>query len=178
MPRLAPRGEVSSREPGSREPGSPVPGVALPRVPNGQGARLRMAPALRAAVLTACALLWLSGAVWLVVHLALEEATPFGPLPSPWEPLLLKVHGLLAVVGVFLLGWIAADHLSERRREGRNYRSGLVLAGTAGLLVLSGYALYYTTGAVHEVAARTHELLGVASLLVALAHWWRARPAR
>ncbi|OLB15537.1 MAG: hypothetical protein AUH10_01500 [Gammaproteobacteria bacterium 13_2_20CM_66_19] len=137
-----------------------------------------MSSPLRAAVFAGCALLWLSGAVWLVVHLTLEQPTPFGPLPSPWEPLLLKVHGLLAVVGVFLLGWIMADHLTERRKLGRNYRSGVLLAGTAALLVLTGYALYYTTATVHEVAARTHEFLGVGSLLLALAHWWRARPAR
>jgi uncharacterized membrane protein len=161
-----PRREVSARE----------PGVGLTRVPSGQGARTRMSKALRTAVFATCALLWLSGAVWLVVHLTLEQPAPFGPLPSPWEPLLLKVHGLLAVVGVFLLGWITADHLRERRKQRRNYRSGVLLAGTAVLLALSGYALYYTTGTVHEVAARTHELLGVGSLLVALAHWWRARP--
>ncbi|TLZ32797.1 MAG: hypothetical protein E6K32_18760 [Gammaproteobacteria bacterium] len=168
MPRLVPRREVSARE----------PGAGLTRPPNGEWVRVRMSSPLRAAVFAGCALLWLSGAVWLVVHLTLEQPTPFGPLPSPWEPLLLKVHGLLAVVGVFLLGWIMADHLTERRALGRNYRSGVLLAGTAALLVLTGYALYYTTGRVHEVAARTHDFLGVGSLLLALAHWWRARPAR
>jgi len=48
--------------------------------------------------------------------------------------------------------------------------------GSAALLVSSGYALYYTTGTLHEVASRTHEWLGAASLLVALAHGWRNRP--
>lgn len=168
MSRLVPRRAVSARD----------AGTGLTRAPTGQGARVRMSAALRTAVFTTCALLWLSGAVWLVVHLTLEQPTPFGPLPSPWEPVLLKVHGLLAVVGVFLLGWITTDHLSERRNQRRNYRSGVLLAGTAALLVLSGYALYYTTGTVHEVAARTHEFLGAGSLLVALAHWWWARPPR
>jgi hypothetical protein len=133
---------------------------------------------LRAALLTSGALLWLSGATWLVLHFAFTQATPFGPLPNPWEPVLLKVHGMLAVAGEFLLGWVTADHLVERRSNGRNYRSGLVLAGMATILVLSGYALYYTTGPLHDVAARTHECLGAASLVAALAHWWRIRPAR
>jgi hypothetical protein len=167
MSRLVSRREVRARELGE----------GLTRSPNGPWARVRMSSPLRAALFASCALLWLSGAAWLVVHLALEQPTPFGPLPNPWEPVLLKVHGLFAVAGVFLLGWVTADHLSERRSGRRNYRSGLVLAGTAALLVLSGYALYYTTGAVHEVAARTHELLGVGSLLAAFAHWWRIRPA-
>jgi hypothetical protein len=173
MSRLVPRREASPREPGAREPGA-----ELARAPGGPWARVRMSPPLRAAVLVSCALLWLSGAVWLGVHFALEQPTPFGPLPNPWEPVLLRVHGLLAVAGVFLLGWVTADHLSVRRREGRNYRSGVLLAGTAAFLVLSGYALYYTTGTVHEVAARTHEFLGVGSIAAALAHWWRNRPPR
>src|SRR5439155_6275596 len=88
LSRLVPRREVRAREPGAR----------LTRPPNGEWVRVRMSSPLRAAVFAGCALLWLSGAVWLVVHLTLEQPTPFGPLPSPWEPALLKVHGLLAVV--------------------------------------------------------------------------------
>ena len=168
MPRLVPRREVSARE----------PGAGLARPPNGEWVRVRMSSPLRAAVFAGCALLWLSGAVWLVVHLTLEQPTPFGPLPSPWEPALLKVHGLLAVVGVFLLGWIMADHLTERRKLGRNYRSGVLLAGTAALLVLTGYALYYTTDRVHDLAGVTHEIIGVAAFLIALTHWRRYRPPR
>jgi hypothetical protein len=168
MSRLVPRREVSARE----------SGAGLTRVPAGQGVRIRMSRALRAALFASFGLLWLSGVAWLGVHFALEQPTPFGPLPNPWEPLLLKVHGLLAVAAVFLLGWVTADHLGERRREGRRYRSGLVLAGTAALLALSGYALYYTTGPVQDVASRTHEFLGVGSIAAALAHWWRNRPAR
>lgn len=137
--------------------------------------RSRMSRALRAALIASAAILWLSGCVWLVLHFAFPQPTPFGPAPNPLEPVVLKVHGLSAVAGVFLLGWVTSDHLIERRGAGSRYRSGLVLAGAAALLVLSGYALYYTTGAVHDVAARTHEVLGVASLLAALTHWWRKR---
>jgi hypothetical protein len=168
MSHLVPRRELRARE----------SGAGLTRVPPGAGARIRMSAGLRAALFTSFGLLWLSGAVWLGVHFALEQPTPFGPLPNPWEPVLLKVHGLLAAAAVFLLGWVTADHLSVRRREGRKHRSGLVLAGTAALLALSGYALYYTTGMVHEVAAGAHECLGVGSIAAALAHWWRNRPPR
>lgn len=150
------------------------PGV--PRLAPRNGARVQMSPALRATILTICALLWLSGAVWLALHFAFALQTQFGPLPNPWEPLVMRVHGLLAVGGVFLLGWMAASHLIERWGSGRKRLSGLVLAGSAALLVASGYALYYTTGALHEVASRAHECLGAASILAALTHWWRIRP--
>ena len=88
----------------------------------------------------------------------------------------MRVHGVLAVGGVFLLGWIVGGHTLERWGSARNRLSGLVLVASTALLVASGYALYYTTGAPHEVASRTHEWLGAGSLLAALAHWWRIRP--
>jgi len=56
----------------------------------------------------------------------------------------------------------------ERRRR----VSGLLLTGGAALLVVSGYALYYTIDAGHEVAALIHEVLGVGALALALGHWW------
>jgi hypothetical protein len=83
---------------------------------------------------------------------------------------------LLAVGDVFLLGWSIVGHTIERWGSVRNRLSGLALTGSAALLVASGYALYYTTGSLHEVASRTHEWLGAGSLLAALAHWWRIRP--
>ena len=134
-----------------------------------------MTRALRTAILAACALLWLSGALWLVLHLAFAQATPFGPVPNRWEPQLMRLHGVLAVGGVFLFGWITADHTLERWGSARNRLSGLTLAASAVLLVASGYALYYSVGPAHEVAALTHRWLGVLSILAALSHWRRIR---
>ena len=149
------RGELSKRERG-------VAGVRLPRV-------------LRATVYGVAALLWVSGAVWLVMHYVYPQSTPFGPLPNPWEAPLMRAHGLVAVCGVFLLGWMMAAHVTARWASERNRRSGLILAGAALLLILSGYALYYTTGSPHDAAALAHEAIGVLSLVVALVHWWRNR---
>jgi hypothetical protein len=137
-----------------------------------------MSPALRAAILTLSALLWLSGAVWLLLHFAFAQQTPFGPLPNPWEAPLMRAHGVLAVGGVFLLGWIVGGHTIERWGSVRKRLSGLALAASAALLVASGYALYYTTGALHEVGSWMHEWLGAGSLLAALAHWIRLRQPR
>jgi len=162
MPRFSVRREMSA----------PEGGPGLTRAAVRSGTRVPMSRALRATVLAVCALLWLSGCAWLVVHFAFAQQTQFGPLPNPAEAVLLRVHGIVAVAGVFLLGWVAAGHLIDRWGGSRNRLSGIVLAGSAALLVLSGYALYYTTGALHEVAAAVHECLGVAALVAALAHWW------
>ena len=72
-----------------------------------------------------------------------------------------------------LLGWVTAGHISDRWRRSRNGVSGFSLAGFAVLLVLSGYALYYTTDRFHDVAAVLHEVLGVVAIAFALTHWWR-----
>jgi hypothetical protein len=149
------RGELSKPERGTA-------GVRLPRV-------------LRATLYGVGALLWVSGAVWLVLHYVYPQSTPFGPLPNPWEAPLMRAHGLVAVCGVFLIGWMMAAHVTARWASERNRRSGLMLAGATLLLTLSGYALYYTTGSPHDAAALAHEAIGVLSPIVALAHWWRNR---
>jgi len=150
------RGELSKPERGAM-------GTRLPRV-------------LRATLYGVGAALWVSGAVWLVLHYVYPQSTPFGPLPNPWEAPLMRAHGLIAVCGVFLIGWMMSAHVTARWASERNRRSGLMLAGAALLLILSGYALYYTTGPLHDAAALVHEAIGVLSPVAALAHWWRNRP--
>jgi hypothetical protein len=140
-------------------------------------APLRMTSALRATVFTVCAFLWVSGIAWLALHLMFEPRNEFGALPHPWEAGLMRLHGLVAVAGVFLLGWLGAGHVLERWRRARNRTSGWILVGCATLLVFSGYALYYSVGPLHQGSARLHEWLGAATLAVALTHWLRIRSA-
>src|SRR5258706_255681 len=135
-----------------------------------------MSPALRATILTLGVLLWLSGAAWLGLHFAFAQQTPFGPLPNPWEAPLMRGHGVLAVRGGFLFGGVIWGPTPEPWGGGRNPLARLAPPRSVARLVASGYALYYTTGSLHEVASRTHEWLGAGSLLAALAHWWRIRP--
>jgi hypothetical protein len=155
------RSGQGAAEVGKRDRG--VRGVPLPRV-------------LRATLYATGALLWLTGVVWLVLHYAFPQSSTFGPLPNPWEAPLMRAHGLIAVCAVFLIGWMMAAHVTVRWANEHNRRSGLVLGGAALLLILSGYALYYTTGLPHDAAALAHEAIGVLSPAAALAHWWRNRP--
>jgi hypothetical protein len=90
----------------------------------------------------------------------------------------MRVHGLVAVAAVFLFGWLGASHILARWSAVANRRSGLWLLGCALVLLVSGYALYYTSGPWHEGAAVVHEWLGVAAIVIALAHWLGVRAAR
>ena len=58
----------------------------------------------------------------------------------------MRAHGVLAVGAVFLLGWLAAEHIPAGWSRALRRASGLWLAGCTLILVVSGYALYYSTG--------------------------------
>jgi hypothetical protein len=141
-------------------------------------ARVPMSRALRRTLLSVCAFLWLSGALWLLLHFLFPQHTAFGALPNPWEAPLLHLHGIIAVAAVFLFGWVGAGHIRARWSQSMNRRSGLWLLGCAAVLVVSGYTLDYSTGAAHDSAAALHEWLGLGAISIALAHWWRIRRAR
>ena len=132
----------------------------------------------RAVIYSVCGLLWVTGMAWLVLHYEFQGHNEFGDLPNPAEPGLMRLHGLVAVAGVFLFGWLSAAHVRPRWSIGRNRTSGLVLAGCALVLVVSGYALYYTTAGVHTLASVLHQGLGIVALVAALTHWLRNRTVR
>jgi hypothetical protein len=133
----------------------------------------RMSRPLRGVTYFVFGLLWVSGCGWLILHEFFPRSSDFGPSANPWEPVVLRLHGWLAVAGTFLLGWISAQHIAGRWARFRTRPSGPVLAGLAAVLVLTGYALYYTTDSVHASASVTHEILGAAAVLLALGHWRR-----
>ena len=130
-----------------------------------------MSTPLRRLIYTICTLLWLSGCAWLVIHFFFPVATEFGPAPNPVEPWLLRVHGWVAVGGVFLFGWITSEHISDRWRKPQNRVSGLSLTAFVSILTISGYALYYTTDHLHDGVAVVHEVLGALGVVFGLMHW-------
>jgi hypothetical protein len=138
-------------------------------------ARVPMSRRTRAAILSVCTLLWLTGVLWLIAHWFFPDRNEFGALPNAWEAPLMRLHGLIAVAAVFAFGWVGAGHIVARWSAARNRLSGLWLLGFAALLVVSGYALYYSTDGLHATAAAVHEWLGLVAIFAALAHWLRIR---
>jgi uncharacterized membrane protein len=131
-----------------------------------------MPKALRWSLYGVGAGLWLSGCVWLVLHLFFEAPTQFGIEPHPWESPLLLVHGVLAVPALYLLGWVTSRHVIDGWRMARRRLSGGLISGVLVFLALSGFALFFfTDDAVRAAVALLHEVIGVACLVPALAHW-------
>lgn len=111
-------------------------------------------------------LLLLTGGAWLAVHYSIGAGA--GELPHPFEAWSMRVHGLGAFAGTFALGALAAAHipqglrLSHRRRWAGQRRSGLSLCVLGGLLVGSGYALYYfAPEAIRPTLGLTHAVIGI-----------------
>ena len=128
------------------------------------------------------AVLLLSGVVWLALHYSLGGGA--GGLPHPLEAWSLRLHGLAAFGGLFVLGALAAAHipqgwrLSQRRRWTGQRLSGLTLCALAALLVLTGYLLFYfATEAVRPALGWLHAAVGLAMAVLLLAHRRRARRA-
>lgn len=115
----------------------------------------------------------------MLLHYLFQQPGEFGPMPHPWEPGVLRVHGILAVAGVFLFGWLSARHVVEAWWQRHQRNSGIALLSVIVALTLTGYALYYLSneGVRHSVAV-VHELVGALSLIFAVLHWHRPRTTR
>jgi len=133
----------------------------------------------RATTISALLILWVSGTLWVVLHYLFPTHTDFGTSPNPLEPTLMKVHGAIAVFAVALLGWIGARHVTENWSRSRKRASGIAVLSAYIALVVSGYALYYLLqDELRMRVGQVHEVLGVASIAIALTHWIkRARRA-
>src|SRR5512141_1336346 len=91
----------------------------------------------------AFALLWASGGLWLLFHYFLGTEGDFGPEAHPLEAWWLRVHGLMAMLGLVAIGSLATDHMRLAWSRRKNLRTGLPMLALTAWLGATGYALYY-----------------------------------
>lgn len=138
--------------------------------------RRRMPPALRIAAYVGVGTLWLSGGALLVLQLFLRRPDEFGLLRHPFEPGLTTLHGVLAVLGLYLLGWLSARHVGEAWWRAERRASGSTLLTALGILTLSGFALFFLgSDTLRGAMIGVHDWLGALALAPALAHWLTPR---
>jgi hypothetical protein len=89
------------------------------------------------------ALLWASGALWLVFHHFLGVEGDFGPEPHPLEKWWLRLHGLASMLGLVAIGSLATNHVRLAWQRNKNRVSGLTMLALIIWLAATGYALYY-----------------------------------
>jgi hypothetical protein len=133
----------------------------------------------RLAVYLIMGILWLSGCLWLCLDQFIAKRGEFGVTPHPWEPAILLIHGVIAILSMYLFGWITAHHIL-RWWPGRLRRlSGGTLGTFFFLLAVSGFALFFVSDDDWQrIAARIHDVLGLAVVVFAVEHWFLIKTAR
>ena len=84
-----------------------------------------------------------SGVVWLLLHNFFLVKGEFGSEHSPYEPLSLKVHGGLAFLAIWFGGMMWGTHMLKAWSQKRRRWTGTILLLVFGVLIVSGYLLYY-----------------------------------
>lgn len=90
--------------------------------------------------------LWLSGAAWLLLHYYGQVDGEFGTEINPLEPWMLRLHGLALIPAALGFGGLFVVHVPKGWKDRRQRWIGLGLTALTGLLILTGYLLYYAWG--------------------------------
>jgi hypothetical protein len=119
---------------------------------------------------------WLSGCAWLCLDQFFTVRGPFGKTPHPWQAPIVLLHGIIAILSMFLLGWISARHVTHSWLRGRRRASGGLLCALLTVLVVSGFALFFVSDDQWQhLAAVIHEISGLVLTPIAIQHWFFLR---
>jgi hypothetical protein len=102
---------------------------------------LRLKPSFRFAIYAAFAVLFLTGAGWLVADWQKEFSS--GEVWQQIAATLLMVHGGAAMVTLLLLGALIPIHVRRGWRAAKNRVSGSVMTTFNAVLIATAFGLYY-----------------------------------
>lgn len=115
--------------------------------------------------------LWLTGAGWLLSHVVFVPQGEFGPSYRSADAWILTLHGAFGFAAIWLFGLLWGTHVLAGWGQRRRRMSGSVLFGVLGLIVATGYGLYYGGDeTIRGWVSLLHWSLGLASLGAFLAH--------
>lgn len=85
--------------------------------------------------------------------------------------MLMTVHGIAAIIFIYIFGYFTRCHVQVHLRSGRHLLSGLIMLGVLALISVTGFSLYYLGSEVIRLwTSDIHCLLGVVVPLALLAH--------
>lgn len=136
-----------------------------------------MTPLERWAVWITSVATFVTGVVYLWMKYLLVSDDPFAVVNHPWQPIVLKLHILVAPLLTFTIGMVMLRHvwrhLKARMRSGR--RSGLLTVVVFGPMIVTGYLIQAIT---HQgwlkAMAISHIGLGLVFGVGLLAHQFAA----
>ena len=129
----------------------------------------RLEPPFRFAIYIAFAVLFVSGAAWLVADRMKESSEA-----EIWQQAaatLLMVHGGAAMVTLMLLGALFPLHIGRAWRARKNRATGIVMVAFNAVLIATAFGLYYLASEIlRPWASDLHIAFGLAMPLLFLAH--------
>lgn len=129
----------------------------------------RLEPPFRFAIYSAFAVLFASGAAWLIAN-PLKE-TSNGEIWQEAAAYLLMVHGGAAMLTLMLLGALFPLHIGRAWRAEKNRATGIVMLAFNAVLIATAFGLYYSASEILRPWARgVHIAFGLAMPLLFLAH--------
>jgi hypothetical protein len=130
---------------------------------------VRLDPRFRAALYGTFAVLFATGAAWLVADRL--KTSPDGETWQAVASYLLMTHGGSAMVTLMLLGALVPVHLRRGWRAERNRITGAAMATFNATLIATSFGLYYLgSDAVRAWVSDLHIALGFSLPILFLAH--------
>ena len=134
-------------------------------------------PRFRLALYGAFAVLFVTGAVWLVADQMKNSAEG-----ETWQSIsasLLMVHGGIAMVALVLLGALFPVHVRLGWRNRRNRVTGPTMIGLNAVLIITAFGLYYFGSEnLRPWTSNIHIAVGFALPAMTLVHVLRGRRSR
>ncbi len=129
----------------------------------------RLEPPFRFAIYSAFAVLFASGAAWLVADQMKESAN--GEIWLQAAAYLLMAHGGATMLTLMLLGALFPLHIGRAWRAKKNRGTGIVMLAFNAVLTATAFGLYYLgSEAVRPWVSDIHIAFGLVIPLLFLAH--------
>ncbi len=120
--------------------------------------------------------LWVILFAIIATGIALDTMAPLNEddFPHPLNGLFRELHGVSAMLGVFIFGYFFADHAQKKIHKRKHHWDGYLHMGLWCVLIGSGLLLYYPQDALAFLnVARIHWYSGIALAVLFPLHFWR-----
>ena len=122
------------------------------------------------------ALLFLSGAAWAYWNYITASSGDFEAGAKSWA---MKIHGAAAMAILVLIGMLLNGHVRFAWRARRNRTNGSIFLSAFGVLIITGYGLYYIGGErLRAATSWIHLAFGLALPILLLVHILLGRRTR
>ena len=126
----------------------------------------RMTREFKIVFLTTCIVLYISGVAYFYFEHFVRVATDFGEDQSPYQALILHLHGIAGLLFLGLFGYLYATHVKPGLRGRARKLSGYMILTVVLILCFTVPGLYYLgSERLRALFSNVHTYLGLAVIL-------------